>query len=375
MNRFSIIKKLLLTALLLLAANGSLIAQDAAFLERGTSAIHPGGQRSPSASALAGIDSDTFHDGPTLTCAMCHVMHASQQHPHDDQTQPDPFGAYPQQFLPTEKLLKAPDPVTLCLACHDNVSGVPDVVGIDVNGLTERSAGMFDDPGADNASGHDLETGLATGPGFDLCIRCHFGGTFETAAVSCIDCHNPHGNGRSRNLQWASNPGGEPQFGLFTNSGASGIARYEASNIGYGTTDDDLVREVSNMCLDCHHIFSGAQYIDPDGDGIHNRHPTYDSERSSPNHISQGDADASTDGAHWEDGTGAGFLSTARLRFVVAGATDFTSTQTVDASTNGVFCLSCHKAHGGNHSFGLLWDPSAGVNGEGCDQCHNKTAQ
>jgi hypothetical protein len=344
-------------------------------LETATGLIHP--TRSPRGlerPQAAAADGETFHSGPTLTCSHCHVMHASQEHGYDN-TEPDPFGAFPRTFTPSAKLLKATDPVALCLTCHDNVAGIPDVVGADVNGLTERSAGLFDAANEDNPRGHKLEYGLATGGGFDLCMRCHFAGTFATASVTCIDCHNPHGNGRPRNLQWASDPGGEPQFGYFENPGSHGLDRYEAANVAYGTTDDAALREVSNMCLDCHHVISGQSYIDPDGDGIHELHPTYDSERGSTNNIAQGAADMTTDPAHWEDGTGAGFLATSRLRFVNAQATDYSASLVVDATVNGVFCLSCHKAHGSQHAFSLRWDPSSGINGEGCDQCHNKTQQ
>ena len=74
-------------------------------------------------------------------------------------------------------------------------------------------------------------------------------------------------------------------------------------------------------------------------------------------------------------GTGAGFAGTARMRWVANGATDFAAATVVDAATNGVFCLSCHQAHGNGHSFGLRWDPADGPAGDGCDQCHNKTQQ
>jgi len=348
-------------------------ASEIADLAAGQSYIHPSRGRVQSSMMLQ-VGEGTFHNGETLLCSQCHSMHASQQHPHDGQQQPDPWGPFPQNFTPAPKLLKASDPVSLCLTCHDNVAGVPDVIGADVNGLADRSAGYFDTPGDDNPRGHKLGFGLDTSPGFALCMRCHFGGTFETAAVSCIDCHNPHGNQRARNLQWASDPGGEPQFGLFISPAATGMARYETANVGHGTTNDNSLREVSNMCNDCHHVFTGDTYNDPDGDGIHSRHPSYDSEPGSTNNIAQGELKGSTAPAHWDNGTGAGFLSTARLRFVNSPATDFASTQTVDATVNGVFCLSCHKAHGGMRSFALLWDPASGINGEGCDQCHNKTA-
>jgi len=364
---------LLILGCLGFGSNG--LAGDFDDFESGRSFIHPSGRVRSRDVPMAQADAlPPFHYGVTLTCSQCHVMHASKQHLHDDETAPDPFGPFPQSFVPARNLLKASDPVALCLTCHDDVPGIPDVVGADANGLVNRSVGHFDDPGTDNPRGHKLDYGLSTS-GSDLCMRCHFGGTFETASVTCIDCHNPHGNGRPRNLQWASSPGGEPQFGLFENPGAVGMSAYEADNVAYGTLNDATLREVSNMCNDCHHVFTGQNYNDPENDGIHNRHPSYDSERNNTNFIGQGDPDGTTSGAHWEDGTGAGFLVTSRLRFVNTGATDFAAAQAVDASVNGVFCLSCHKAHGGDRAFGLLWDPSSGVNGEGCDQCHNKTAQ
>lgn len=358
-----------------LVASASLAQADETWtLEEGRAYIHPSRTaRIPGASMDANAI-PTFHNGTTLLCSQCHTIHASARHPHDGQTLPDPFGGFPQQFTPTEKLLKGPDPIAVCLTCHDNMAGIPDVVGADVNGLTDRSAGQFDPPNQDNPRGHKLEYGLDTSPGFGLCMRCHFGGSFATAAVSCIDCHNPHGNNRPRNLQWASDPGGEPPLGLFENPGAGGLAGYESENVSYGTLDDNTLREVSSICIDCHHVFTGDYYIDPESDGIHNRHPSYDSERGSTNHISQGQADGTTDPVHWVDGTGAGFVVTPRLRFVQYGATDFSSALTIDEDQNGVFCLSCHKAHGGLNAFGLLWDPASGINAEGCDQCHNKTA-
>jgi hypothetical protein len=155
------------------------------------------------------------------------------------------------------------------------------------------------------------------------------------------------------------------------------MARYETDNIGFPAPLSNEFRELSNMCKDCHHVMSGQMYVDVDDNGIHEKHPAYDSEYGSngTNAISQGDAKGSTVSAHWVGGTGGGFLHTARLRYLNRGATDFAGSRTV-AADNGVFCLTCHKAHGGDQSFSLTWDPSFGNGGgEGCDQCHNKTDQ
>lgn len=326
--------------------------------------------RSPMAAGAQALD--TYHNGVTLRCADCHVMHQSKQHRLNDDPVNDPFGGYPQNFAGGAHLLKTADPIDLCLTCHDNQPGIPDVVGTDINGLAARSAGYFADIGERNPRGHSLERGLKT-EDYELCLRCHFGGELATASVTCIDCHNPHGNGRPRNLQWASYPGGEPQFGLLQSGPAAGLARYEEANVAYGTANSDLLREVSNMCLDCHHVYSGESYIDPDGDGWHNRHPSYDSERGSTNSIAQGAARGTTDPSHWEAGSGAGFNGTSRLKWVGINATDFVTATQVQATTNGVFCLSCHQAHGNGHAFALRWDPTTTPDGLGCEQCHNRT--
>jgi predicted CXXCH cytochrome family protein len=172
-------------------------------------------------------------------------------------------------------------------------------------------------------------------------------------------------------VQWASYPGGEYPFGYYIRPGSTGLARYESGNIGYpapnGANFNAEGVELSNMCIDCHHsIFNNT-----DVDATHVKHPVYNSEAAARNTISQGDANGSTVSSHWISGTGAGFLQTPRVKYVVRGATTFAAATTV-AATNGVFCLSCHKAHGSNEPFGLVFHFTPG--GEGCDQCHNKSA-
>jgi predicted CXXCH cytochrome family protein len=323
-----------------------------------------------------------YHNGEKLVCPDCHTMHASQQHPFSPSDPADAFGSFPQTFAPSGYLLKTTDPITLCLTCHEGRTGIPDVVNADSNGLTERSAGFFDAVDIANYRGHNLKSGLSSKP-TDLCMRCHFGGgphgggSFATAGVTCIDCHEVHGNGRVRNLRWASYPGYEPAaFGLFMSNGALGnLSRYEADNIGYGSDNTSNIREVTNMCLDCHHVFSGPAYTDRDGNSVHERHSTYDSERGSINSIAQGGTKQRTDPTHWQNGTGAGFVNTPRLRFITSGATDFAASRLIDATKNGVFCLSCHKAHGSQNAFSLTWNPLGPTATDGCEQCHNKTAQ
>jgi len=343
-------------------------------LSSGVKSMHRGqasgqGPRSVMGSASA-FDGGTYHRGANLLCSQCHTMHASESHAGV----PSEPGAYPRTYTPQLKLLKAADPVTLCLSCHDNQAGIPDVVGTDVNNLVDRAAGFFATVDMPNNNGHKIATGVDPNV---LCERCHAtdnvrdASGFVTASVSCIDCHNPHGNGRARNLQWASYPGGEYPFCYYIRPGSTGLAAYESANIGYpapnGFSFNTEGVEVSNMCIDCHH----AIFNNTDIDTIHVKHPVYNSEWAERNTISQGDAKGSTVSSHWVGGTGAGFLETPRVRYVVRGALNFSAATTV-APSNGVFCLTCHKAHGSDKPFGLVFDSEPG--GEGCDQCHNKSA-
>jgi predicted CXXCH cytochrome family protein len=291
-----------------------------------------------------------YHNGPTLVCADCHVtsLHARPAAPFASAN--SAAAAAPDAGSPAAKFasnLKTDDVNELCQSCHTGTAGVPDVMGSDINGLAERSAGFFGDSGRDHANGHVL------GP-----------------ELTCVDCHAPHGNGRARNLRLPSDPGSDAPLGLFVRPEVTGLARYERRNVAYGTLDSRDLREVSALCLECHGNVAGSPGARQAAHGGYLRHPSYDSQAGQPNHISDGGSRGSTAAGFWDQGIGTEFEIVSRVPFVTTGAADFLAASEVDAGRNGVFCLSCHSAHGSQFAYGLRWSQTGRDSVAGCSQCH-----
>jgi hypothetical protein len=293
-----------------------------------------------------------------VDCADCHLFGSASRSAPGKPADAELATFRVASVTPNPALLREPDPLDLCLSCHDGQAGIPDVAGADANGLVDRSAGFFGPSDVRSRKGHALGHAVrGAGSGSGL--------------LTCIDCHDPHGNGVARNLRLAGGASATPPLGLFVDPAAVGMRRYEAARVSYGSLDSDELREASRLCVDCHDRISGARAVDPDGDGRHERHPSYDSEGGATNTIAQGDARETTAAAHWAQGYGSGFEGTTRARVVVRGATDYAGGRVVDARRNGVFCLTCHKAHGSSEPFGLVWPAGRGVTAVGCDQCHD----
>jgi len=300
------------------------------------------------AAALAPAAAGLHHRDAGLTCSDCHVAHLTTE-----------------GGQPTPKLLKTTEPA-LCLSCHDGQGGggdlAPDVMESAGPGqAAHRAAGAFrGGPGQTTGEGHDLLV-AATPPGGS-----------GTMTLTCLSCHDPHGNSYYRNL--VPNPGGSTGRGVTAVSEAvttPTATQYDISNSSYRASDGGL----SQWCAGCHGDFHGAGgAVNMAGSLVGDtnqsavtpwlRHPTRDVS------MAQARYDQHVDSSRWFSALGS--------RIPVVSPTGIIP-GTALGSDNEVFCGSCHKAHGSPHRYGLLLDDAATAAPEDgnspldtCQQCHYK---
>ena len=375
--------------------------------------------------ALAG----QYHSGATLFCYDCHTPHHSMQHGYSGgavNTDPGAItgqsgfgGDWMPAGTPNDYLLKLPAN-ELCLACHDGQSFAPDVHGDNTNPTYVRSAGATNGsitghaPGAaySDFMGHTLGS-ASVPPGYDPAVigatPTWYTGTTNGEGLRCIDCHAQHGPATSYRNLGSYSPGGtsssyrptyyfsttadstttsDVRINLASYTAGSGNAAtfgpyYDAGNIQYqrndlswGTTKTS--NAIDTFCATCHGDFHGGTGDANIGGGTAGagadgflRHPT-----------SYQTIGAATAGGH-----------SSLTRYVAnkAKVPVYTSNHTTYAdATPG--CLSCHKAHGNQNPFGLLFTAgnqttppteqgTDGITDSGigqrnlCGQCHSQGAK
>lgn len=370
--------------------------------------------------AMPLLAADAYHAGQYANCSDCHTMHASV---HDNQgatqvdapTSPTTSGGtgvniwLPVQGDAEHYLLKGTE-ASICITCHDGKTFAPDVVGATNSftaggGTAVRSAGFVNGNG-----GHKMGSTIMP-PGFEPAAIGAVAGSddiiFDPAVgLECLSCHGAHGSQtvyrQMGPYSWGSANGGpnirsavQPKRAVAVtptlvadgsvdvNIGVAAYAPgtagyYEASSITYiKNPTTQLVGQTSTnnrydtFCAACHGQFHGGATaqgaagttLDTNGNVYDNaaklfvRHPTAG--------VSMG-----SNAATYNSTVKAGWQKAPLYR----------ATQTTNPNDNDTpGCVSCHKAHGNNNPFGLLYvGPGALTEGGSasgsyvslCHQCH-----
>ena len=325
-----------------------------------------------------------YHTGGTLMCYDCHTMHFSMQHGFAGGTinvsgQFQSGGDWLGSTGPNQFLLKLPD-TGLCLSCHDGQNFAPDVLGANTNGYVRQAGALNVVGGAapyEDWKGHTLGM-RATPPG---------GGSDIT--LTCGQCHASHGSSSYRNLK-----GAVPitytkaqAYGSRTTTVDVWLKQWVQGDLAGNYASDSVRFNERNLndsayavfCQGCHPVFHGQAGGFSIGGSVATgdflRHPSAQLNIGAigGGHSSIAQYNAGMSRVHVMSNSTQDYLAN-------PGAGTFTTTDGLTPS-----CFSCHKAHGNENPFGLIFlDPTsitvteegtAGVGaGQGmgnlCGQCH-----
>lgn len=305
-----------------------------------------------------------YHHGATLQCAQCHVMHGEQSHGYL------PNGLGPVTSIGSEApyvYLLRNEINDLCLTCHDGSGFAPDVLGDNFNDYVRQAGALNRGTTGLPATGHTLDS-MDEAPGGDWS---------SGHGLNCIECHQPHGhnpNGNAyRNL--THDPGtygrGEAFVSYVTGTNVDTIdvfqiaggptmaIHYSYDNVAFNEPNS-MKSAYAHFCKGCHTNFHG----DKGGDELGGtggtewlRHPTNDADVGA------------VGGGHSNLGVYQGKTNKVHTMSDPNVADDYTPS-----------CMTCHKAHGNQNAFGLIYMRGTGdVDEEGddgnnvkdlCKQCH-----
>jgi hypothetical protein len=322
-----------------------------------------------------------WHAGTTNVCTDCHTMHFSMQHNWDGtspvSTTAKAGGDWLSSSGPNQFLLKAPAN-QLCEGCHDGQTFAPDVLGVNVNAAPTlgRSAGALNDPTQgltyDTFKGHTLgSTNIP--PGFNPTAagvpiaQQYLPGT---EGLECISCHLQHGSATVYRNLGPRTAAFQPTYVLGTtndttkdvwinipspytpNTGNAVTFNplYDNANVSYNRTDPTAptgaTTQTSNrldtFCSACHGDFHGSPGDANIGastaalDGFI-RHPT--------SRTVIGASGTQGYGGHSALSRYTG--ATTRVKVYASDRVAYTD------ATPG--CVSCHKSHGNQNPFGLVF--------------------
>jgi hypothetical protein len=368
-----------------------------------------------------------YHAGTQLICSDCHTAHASQSHSNEDSRGAPFTNANNLTVNGTTNLhLLRGDVNELCLSCHDGSSGAPDVLGVNTGKYSTelRQAGGLNettDPAIVQGHGHTLGW-LGTVPGSDnTTAPTTMAGT---AGLECTTCHAQHGSNtqyrnllnRSADVLGAAKPFNFGGKNVTFEVVASPAACTNTKDVAI--VDPTMAGDVTNTvhvydqtkiqfeepsqtasaygawCSTCHTNFHGAPgstqvgsivggRVQPGGQG-YLRHPT------AGINIGGTVTDSSTfvtSLANYRKTAALSPLGTGNVAKVMDANHLWTGDATLD-KTITPSCFSCHKGHGNDNPFGLIFMGGATAtavtpateNGDGgnfratCHQCHAQGA-
>ena len=306
-----------------------------------------------------------YHVGRLLVCSDCHIAHGSQTHGYatnDTTILGEAGGGH-------AKLLRGETYSNACLSCHDGkgADGIPDVLGETAQtGIPNgRSAGALNVPTA-GAHGKTNDAGYAQSMGHTIWSQDPAPGSTGAVPVSaegleCSDCHRVHGNKYFRNLNGDVatststflNPlwfGKEVTYTLGTaNIGSPNTSFWVVEKNGAHNYDNDNVQYLEPVdtrsaygewCMTCHTTFHGnplSGNITRGGEVV--RHPTAGVDLTTP--------------TSWS-----GVTALHRLKVMDNTAQWSSASPTITPS-----CFTCHKSHGNQNRFGLIFVLPSGDSG------------
>jgi hypothetical protein len=331
--------------------------------------------------ALAG----DFHSGITLNCQDCHTMHYSQSHGYN----PNGGGSWATLANGPHAYLLRNDINDLCLSCHDNQSWAPDVFESHGNGYV-RQAGALNELGGNGLypefTGHTLNS-TDVAPGSNPAWS-------NPDGLNCVNCHAAHGSGVGmaansyRNLGGYGTAVGTAVGISYTRGdveGANPLTAWVHEDASSGTTGNhygvgamafnepvSTASAYADVCQGCHTDFHGdvaGTEIGGVGDPPEHfvRHPNLTANIGA------------LGGGHSNIGRFGGKVNQVQVMSPAGKKAGTYLATDLDLTPS---CFSCHKGHGNQNAFGLIFMLGTGtINEQGddgvdtrnmCRQCHGQ---
>jgi hypothetical protein len=310
-----------------------------------------------------------FHDGGVAHCNGCHTMHNSQNDAAMNGTTLDANGDPTNGLNPGfgyADLLLFPNKTDVCLSCHAGNNsyhvwaddalvpgaehGAGNFVFLEEDNLTESSRNPVIDG---TAAGHTLASGIK-GISTDSYLSEAPGGSYPQSDLSCVSCHDPHGNQSFRLLYQAgqthtSDGGTVVNWGVTMD--AEGIRVFGGSETN--SSHNAYKANYSEWCSTCHGDFhaGSANLVHPSGELLEARQvAVYNAYRGTTDCVNN----PPVGGAPCGTGTATG----AYLHLVPFEDENMTTgyVDGANATTSKVACVSCHRAHASSAPDAGRWD-------------------